>query len=129
MDIKKQVEYWQQSAAHDLDTAESLIKEKKFSWALFIGHLVLEKTLKAIYVKRKEIFPPKTHNLHLLLKEIGIEVSDEDADFYEEVNTFNISTRYPDEQLKFYQLCTEEFTVDKFEKIKEKYRCLKNEMK
>ena len=129
MDIGKQVDYWEKSAEHDLDTAKSLMKSKKFDWALFMGHLVLEKILKAIYVKKKETFPPKTHNLLLLIKEIEIQISEEDSDFFEEVNTFNISTRYPDDQLKFYQLCTKEFTREKFEKIKEKYKWLKKEVK
>ena len=129
MDIEKQVDYWIKSAEHDLDTANSLIIAKKFDWALFMGHLVLEKILKAIYVKRKGSFPPKTHNLLFLLKEADIQISEDDSDFFEDVNTFNISTRYPDEQLKFYQLCTEEFTVEKFEKIEEKYKWLKDAVK
>ena len=41
----------------------------------------------------------------------------------------NISTRYPDEQFKFYKLCTKEFTLDKFKKIKEKYEWLKQKIK
>lgn len=43
MDIKKQIEYWKKTAEHDLDTAKSLIQEKKYDWALFLSHLVLEK--------------------------------------------------------------------------------------
>ncbi|MCK5057794.1 MAG: HEPN domain-containing protein [Candidatus Aminicenantes bacterium] len=128
MDIEKKIEYWKKSAEHDLDTAESLFKAKKFDWALFLGHLVLEKMLKALYIKKKETFPPKTHNLLFLAKEAKIQLEDADTDFFEEVNTFNISTRYPDEQFKFYQLCTEEFTEEKLRKIKEKYQWLKKKM-
>jgi len=128
MDIDKSVEYWIKSADHDLDTAESLITEKKFDWALFLGHLVLEKLLKAIFVKQKKLFPPKTHNLLFLIDELKLEMSAEDLDFFEEVNTFNISTRYPDEQFKFYQICTREFTQEKFGKIKEKYQWLKDKI-
>jgi HEPN domain-containing protein len=129
MDIKTQIDYWEKSAEHDLDTAESLIKEKKFDWALFMGHLVLEKILKAIFIQKKMIFPPKTHNLILLLKENEIPINDEEIDFFEEVNTFNISTRYPDEQFKFYKLCTEEFSLKKFKEIKDKYRWLKGKLR
>lgn len=128
MDINKQIDYWKKSAKHDLDTAESLIKEKKYDWALFLSHLVLEKMLKALFLKEKEVFPPKTHNLIILLKKVGIEISEDEYDFYEEVNTFSISVRYPDEQFKFYKLCTEEFTVEKFNKIKEKYLWLKKKL-
>lgn len=128
MDINKQIDYWKKSAKHDLDTAESLIKEKKYDWALFLSHLVLEKMLKALFLKEKEVFPPKTHNLIILLKKVGIEISEDEYDFYEEVNTFSISARYPDEQFKFYKLCTEEFAVEKFNKIKEKYLWLKKKL-
>ena len=129
MDIEKQIDYWEKSAEHDLDTAKALIKKKKYDWALFLGHLVLEKTLKAIFVKKKETFPPKTHNLVLLLKELDIEVGEDELDFFEEVNTFNISTRYPDEQLEFYKLCTKQFSTEKFKKIMGKYQWLKEKLK
>ena len=62
------------------------------------------------------------------MKELRFEVSEDEYDFFEEVNTFNISTRYPDEQLKFYKLCTAEFTLGKFEQIKSKYQWLKKEL-
>jgi len=129
MDNEKQIDYWAKSAAHDFEAAEALIKEKKYDWALFLGHLVLEKILKALFVQQKREFPPKTHNLVVLIKEIGMEVNEEIYDFFEEVNTFHISTRYPDEQFKFYQLCTEEFTLDKFKQIREKLKWLQKKLK
>lgn len=129
MNIQKHIEYWEKSAKHDLETAESLIREEKFDWALFLSHLVLEKIIKAIFIKEKKSFPPRTHNLIFLLKEVGIKISESDEDFFDEVNTFNISTRYPDEQFKFYKLCTKEFTLDKFKKIKEKYEWLRQKIK
>ena len=47
----RQIEYWVDSAVHDLDVAETLFKSGKYDWCLFIAHLVLEKMLKALYVK------------------------------------------------------------------------------
>ncbi|MBU1262965.1 HEPN domain-containing protein [bacterium] len=35
-----------------MDVAETLFQNKKYDWCLFIGHLVLEKILKAFYVSR-----------------------------------------------------------------------------
>ena len=32
---KKEIEYWLKSAAHDLDVAEALFKQKKYDWCLF----------------------------------------------------------------------------------------------
>jgi hypothetical protein len=49
----------------------------------------------------------------------GIEVEEETLEFLDMVNTFNISTRYPDEKFKFYTLCTKDFTAGQFKRIKE----------
>ena len=53
-----------------------------------------------------------------------IELNEETLKFLDAVNTFNVSTRYPDEKLKFYKLCTAEFTAKHFHQIKEIYKCL-----
>ena len=53
-----------------------------------------------------------------------IELKEETLEFLDAVNTFNISTRYPDEKFKFYKLCTVEFTENYFNQIKEIYKCL-----
>ena len=129
MDIEKKIEYWKKSAEHDLDTAQSLIKEKRYDWALFLGHLVLEKILKAHFVKKKGIFPPRTHNLILLIKANEIKISEEEYNFFEEVNSFNISVRYPDEQFKFYEFCSKEYVEEMFSKIKGKFECLRKKLK
>lgn len=75
----RQIGYWVDSAAHDLDVAETLFKSGKYDWCLFIAHLVLEKMFKALY---------------------------------------------PDEKLKFYKMCTHDFTRENFQHIKEIYECL-----
>ncbi|MFW5721641.1 MAG: hypothetical protein ACOCWW_04590 [Bacteroidota bacterium] len=35
-----------------------MFKFKTFSWSLFIGHLMIEKLLKALYVNTKSDYPP-----------------------------------------------------------------------
>ncbi len=47
--------YWVNSANHDLDVSEALFQSGKYDWCLFIAHLVLEKILKAVYVKNKRV--------------------------------------------------------------------------
>ena len=51
--IEEHIQYWIESADSDLDTAEALFASGKYDWCLFLGHLVLEKILKAHYVKRQ----------------------------------------------------------------------------
>ncbi len=69
MDRFQVVSYWLNSAEHDFEVAETLFKNAKYDWCLFIGHLVLEKTLKAFYFKEFGSVPPRTHDL-VRLKEI-----------------------------------------------------------
>ena len=116
--MNKYIQYWLDSADHDLDVAESLFENAKYDWCLFIAHLVLEKTLKAFYVKYQNDFPPRTHDLVRLSEFVDLEIDEETRDFLDSVNTFNISTRYPDEKLRFYNLCTRDFAADNFARIK-----------
>ena len=67
---------------------------------------------------------PRIHDLVRLAHLAKIELEEETLGFLDAVNTFNISTRYPDEKFKFYKLCTGEFTENHFTQIKEIYKCL-----
>jgi len=122
LDIKDQTSYWLDSAHHDLEVAQSLFDAKKYDWCLFVGHLVLEKALKACFVADHQQFPPKIHDLVRIAFLAGVELNDETAEFLDSVNTFNISTRYPDEKFKFYKMCTHDFTTRHFEQIKEVFQ-------
>ena len=117
--MEKHVKYWIESAEHDFDVVESLFENGKYDWCLFIAHLVLEKLLKGCYAKNKNDFPPRTHDLVKIAFIAGVELDDETLEFLDKVNTFNISARYPDEKLKFYKLCTKEFTSHNLTRIKD----------
>ena len=123
------IDYWLNSANHDLDVAETLFQNEKYDWCLFIAHLVLEKTLKAFYVKNRGKLPPRIHDLVRMADMAKIEFEEDTLEFMDAVNTFNISTRYPDEKLKFYKMCTREFTKENFYRIKEIYKCLLQKIK
>jgi HEPN domain-containing protein len=124
------IDYWLKSEDRDLSAAESLFQAKKYDWCLFIGHLVLEKTLKAIFVDNNENkVPPKTHNLVKLAQVSSLVLTDEQKVFLGEVDDFNLETRYPDYKLEFYNSCTKEFTDKYLTKIKEYYKWLKSQIK
>ena len=106
MDRQQLITYWINSARHDLDVAETLFNNAKYDWCLFIAHLVLEKIFKAFYVKNTGTAPPRIHDLVRLADMAEIELDEDTMEFLDGVNTFNISTRYPDEKMKFYKICT-----------------------
>jgi len=63
MDIEKVKEYWVQEADEALQVAWHLFEKKDYSYALFFGHLAVEKIFKAIYVVKKGEQSPYIHNL------------------------------------------------------------------
>ena len=120
MTKEEHIKYWRESASHDLESAESLFESGKYDWCLFIGHLVLEKILKAIFVdKNDNNLPPKIHNLVRLSEFSKIELNDQQKFLLDTITDFNIQTRYPDYKFGFYKRCTEKYTNQYFCKIKE----------
>ncbi|NOZ63904.1 MAG: HEPN domain-containing protein [Caldiserica bacterium] len=129
MEYKEEVSYWLKAAAHDLEVAEILFERRKYDWCLFIAHLVLEKTLKALYVRDNAKMPPPIHKLDILARETKLSFSLEDLEFLKKVNEFNIQARYPDKKFSFYKICTKEFAEKFFNRIKEFYKWLLKEIK
>jgi len=83
---------------------------KRYTWSLFIGHLMIEKLLKAYYVQQKEDFPPYIHNLLRIAEKSELGVSDDQKFKLITITAFNINTRYDDYKMSFLKKCTPEFT-------------------
>ena len=84
-----------------------------------MGHLVIEKLLKALYIKNIDNNVPRIHDLLRLAEKAGIETTEEQKDDLDLITTFNIRARYPDCRKSFYKKCDFDFTTVNIEKIKE----------
>ncbi len=130
MTKEEHVKYWRESSRHDLESAESMFESQKYDWCLFLGHLVLEKILKAIFVDKNDSnMPPKIHNLVRLAELSQIQLNDQQKFSLDKITDFNIQTRYPDYKLGFYKKCTEEYTNEYFSKIKELHEWFNSQLK
>lgn len=118
LDIKKVKKHWIETSDDDFETMLKLYNSKSYSWALFLGHITTEKLLKALYVKTFGEHAPFTHNLYRLAELIGLEMTDEYADWLDEITSFNINARYDDYKKEFTKLCTTEYTTIWIERIK-----------
>ena len=49
-DEEKVISYWMTEANEAVDVAAHLFEKKDYSYALFFGHLAVEKMLKALFV-------------------------------------------------------------------------------
>lgn len=96
---------------------------------MFIGHLVLEKTLKALYVHaNNNQLPPKTHNLIKLARRCELNLTEEQEIFLDEVNDFNLEVRYPQYKNEFHKKCTKQFSENYYQKINEMMIWLKSQI-
>ena len=118
IDVDKIVKHWVETSDDDFNTMLTLYNSKSFSWSLFLGHISTEKLLKALYIKRFREHAPFTHNLYRLGELIGLEMSDEYSDWFDEITSFNLNARYDDYKKEFYKLCTREYTQRWIENIK-----------
>jgi HEPN domain-containing protein len=128
MDRDEHIAYWLAESDKDLAVMESMMNSGHYTWALFIGHLVLEKILKALYVKTVDIQPPRVHHLLKIARESRLPFTDNQEQFLLEVTTYNLKGRYPDYKNSFSRKATREFTVNRVEQIKEMQLWLKKQI-
>ena len=114
---KDKVKYWLKTADQDWKVANHLFEKQDYSYALFFGHLTIEKILKAIFTDKKDKTPPFSHNLVYLSEKADLELNDEKLELLEEVSDFNLEARYPDDKFSFYKKSTSEFTKNKLKQI------------
>jgi HEPN domain-containing protein len=103
----------------DFAAMESLFSNGHYVWALFVGHLVIEKLLKALYVKRVDPQVPRSHNLLAIAEKTGLELNDEQKLFMDEITGFNIRARYPDVKMRFFKKATRAFAEERLIRIRE----------
>ncbi len=118
IDVEFIVRHWVETSDDDFNTMLILCNSNKYGWSLFLGHISVEKLLKALYVKRFEEHAPFTHNLFRLGELIELEMSDEYADWLDEMTSFNLNARYDDYKKEFYNLCTYDYAQKWIERIK-----------
>lgn len=129
MTKEEHINYWIEIAEEDYKTMLNLLKSEDNHWALFMGHLVIEKLLKALYVKNKDNNIPKIHDLSRLWFLCDIELTEEKENILDLITQFNINVRYPDYKKAFYKKCTKEFTLDSISKIEEIRKWIKKMLK
>ena len=128
MQKKELIKYWIDSSDSDFRAMVHLHEKGDFSWALFIGHLVIEKLLKAWYAQNHSNTPPFTHDLVRLAEKGGLPLDEAQKDLLDTISTFNLRTRYDDYKMEFQKKCTPEFAEKWFNTIKEMREWTKNKL-
>ena len=121
MDNIDLMNYWVNSSDEDYEAMQIMFKNKKNTWTLFLGHLVIEKLLKGLYAKRnyQNSHTIKSHNLLALAEKCSLDLNDEQVERLQIITQFNISARYDDYKESFKQKCTDEYTREQVKNIEE----------
>lgn len=125
INIERLVKYWIRSSDDDFAAMNAMFKNKMYNWSLFVGHLMIERLLKALYVKVMKDYPPMTHNLLRLIEKCDVELEDSRKEFFVTVTAFNINARYDDYKMSFQKKCTEKFTSEWIKKLKANRKWIK----
>ncbi len=111
-DIGKVFNYWIASSDKDYNVMVDLYQSKNYSWALFLGHIVIEKLIKAYLVKNTGFHAPFTHDLRFLAKKGGLDLPGDKVHYLDVITGFNINARYDSFKEDFYAKCTPEFSAE-----------------
>lgn len=118
IDIDKVSTHWISTSDGDFQTMLNLFDSKDFHWSLFMGHLVIEKLLKAKVVQVTGQHAPFTHDLRKLKKLSGLDFDNEKTKWLDTITTFNMNARYDDYKQAFFRKCTKDFTTQWIDNIK-----------
>jgi HEPN domain-containing protein len=106
-------------AEYDIQTAEGLLKSRRYIYVIFLCHLSAEKMLKAIVAESSPSLPPRTHNLYHLLTMARINLPEAHKDIVAKLNTMSIATRYPEDLAALSRAVTRKVAREYLAKTKE----------
>jgi HEPN domain-containing protein len=122
------LKYWVENSDSDFKAMIHLYEKGDYPWSLFIGHLVLEKLLKAYFSQNMTTTPPYTHDLVRIAEKSSLPCNEVQKDLLDTISTFNLRARYDDYKMEFHQKCTKEFTTEWIDIIKELRIWIKKEL-
>ena len=126
IDVESLKAYWLTEAEESLQVADHLVEKEDYSYALFFGHLAIEKLLKALHIAHRGEHAPPIHNLLRLGRAAGLKLDEAKADALIRITAFNIEARYPDVKRSFRKKCTAEFTGSQMHLIREVFQWIKS---
>jgi HEPN domain-containing protein len=119
-------QYWFVEAEEALRVADHLIEKGDYSYALFFGHLAVEKELKGLHAIRQDRHAPPIHNLLRLARAASLKPNEAQTELLIRITAFNIEARYPDLTRDFRRNCTVEYAVEQMAAIREVMAWLKS---
>lgn len=84
------LQYWIKSSNADYKAMIHLFEKGDYTWSLFIGHLVIEKLIKARYVQQIGNTPPFIHDLVRLSEKANLLLTEDQKDLLDTQSPLSI---------------------------------------
>ncbi|NLD39613.1 MAG: HEPN domain-containing protein [Desulfatiglans sp.] len=112
--MSSQVNYWKELSEYDLETAEAMLKSKRYLYVGFMAHQAIEKILKSYFVKIHADTPPYSHSLSYIAKKAELYelLSEKQQDFIDLLEPMNIECRYPVHKEELLKTLTDEKCIE-----------------
>lgn len=127
--MKEETKNWLDMVDYDLITAKQMFKTGRYVYVIFMCHMAIEKTLKAIVCEETDKVPPKTHDLIYLTSLRNIKLPSNLLDFIGMINNAGIVIRYPEDLSKLVSSYPADVTKKYLEKTQEVIKCIKQNLK
>ncbi len=88
---------WLAGAEYDLGTAQQMLDSGRYLYVVFMCHLAVEKTLKALVCEDTNAAPPRSHDLQRLASLAKLTLRADLAQFITQLTDASITMRYPDD--------------------------------
>ncbi|MDI6739522.1 MAG: HEPN domain-containing protein [Candidatus Edwardsbacteria bacterium] len=95
--MKKATKNWIDGAEYDLKTASSLFNSGRYIYVVFMCHLAIEKSLKAVISEANDVMPPRTHDLLRLTQLSKLDVPEEKQEILTLLDGVSVPVRYPED--------------------------------
>ncbi|MBP7053584.1 MAG: HEPN domain-containing protein [Phycisphaerae bacterium] len=118
-DAQAVAKYWFAESVEAMTVADHLVEKGDYSYALFFGHLAIEKELNGLHALRRGEHAPPIHNLLRLARAAELQPSETQTELLIRITAFNIEARYPDPKCGFRLACTAEYTAGQMAAIRE----------
>lgn len=124
------VQYWIELSDYDFETAEAMLRSKRYLYVGFMCHQTIEKIFKAYYTKVKSETAPFSHSLSYLAKKGDLYelFTEEQKDFIDQIEPLNIEARYPSHKERLMKSLTEEKCTEILKKTKELQQWIKEKL-
>jgi HEPN domain-containing protein len=119
------IKYWLDKSEEHIISMDNMFRSGEYTWALFVGHLAIEKILKCYYIKILSQDIPGIHNLIRLAELSSLNINEEQKLLLIAVTRFNIEARYDEYKIELKKLATKEFTEKYINEIKDFHKWLK----